>query len=150
MNKNKSIQQIQLIFFAIIIMLALFALFAFYYNTSVGAISSFSVSAQNNLKSLNILLALVGIPASYMFHKRKVSHIDKEQPMDRKIMQYKTAFFIKMITLEGLSLISILIYMVTGQINQLMIFGLLYLFMLINFPQKSAIYKDLEASNNED
>ncbi len=150
MNKNKTIQQIQMIFVAIIVMLALFALFAYYYNTKFGAISTFSVSAQNNLKSLNILLALVGIPASYMFHKRKVSHIDREQPMDRKIMQYKTAFFIKMVTLEGLSLISILIYMITGQINQLMIFGILYLFMLINYPQKRAIYRDLELKTNEE
>nr|WP_321453348.1 hypothetical protein [uncultured Carboxylicivirga sp.] len=147
MESKKTIKQIQLIYFAIALLLAMFAAFAFYFVTSVGKVSGFSVSMENNLKSLNILLALVGIPASYMFHKRKISHINPDQPYERKILQYRTAFFIKMTTLEGLSLISILIYLTTGEINQLMIFGLLYLFLLLNYPSVNAINKDLEGNN---
>ena len=149
MGSNKSIRQIQLIYFAIVVMLAFFAGFAFYFVSSVGKVSGFDFGMETNLKSLNILLALVGIPASYMFHKRKVSHIDPDLPYERKIMQYRTAFFIKMTTLEGLSLISILIYLTTGEINQLIVFGLLYLFILLNYPSVKAINKDLENNNND-
>lgn len=149
MSTDKTIRQIQLIYFAIIIVLAFFAAFAFYYIHIVGKVSAFTMVGENNLKALNIILALAGIPASYMFHKRRVSHIDKEQALDRKIMQFRTAFLIKMATLEGLSLISVMIYLITGEINQLMVFGLLYLFILLNFPLKSAILRDLEPDNNE-
>ncbi len=148
MKKDKTIRQIQLIYFAIILLLALFAGLAFYYIQLIGKVGGYSVEVENNLKALNIILALAGMPASYMFHKRKVSHIDKTQSMDKKLIQFRTAFLIKMATLEGISLISVLIYLMTGEINQLMVFGLLYLFILLNFPSVSGIKRDLELNDN--
>ncbi|MCU4164234.1 hypothetical protein [Carboxylicivirga caseinilyticus] len=149
MESNKTIRQIQIIYFAIVIVLAAFAGFAFYFVFAIGKVSSFDLQMENNLKSLNVILALVGIPSSYMFFKRKVSHIDRNMSFDRKVIQYRTAFFIKMTTLEGLSLISILIYLSTGEINQLIVFGLLYLFMLLNYPSVNSIKKDLEEIDND-
>lgn len=149
MEINKTYKQIQLIYFVVVVVLASLAAFTFYYVHVMGKVGGYDIGVENNLKSLNILLALVGIPASYMFHKRKVNHIEKTLPVNKKLIQFRTAFFVKIATLEGLALISVMIYLLTGEINQLMVFGLLYLFLLLNFPSTKTINRDLEINDND-
>lgn len=148
MQNNSSFKQIRLIYFIIVILLAMFAAFSFHYVYTNGSAYVFERSLENNLKSLSIVLALIGIPASYIFHKRMISRIDKSLSMEKKLIRYRISFFIKVATLEGISLISLLIYMSTGHINQLIIFGLIYLFLLLNYPSKSTIERELENENN--
>ncbi len=150
MQKNSTYKQIKLIYFVIVITLAIFAAFSFYYILTIGKVSTFETANENNMKSLSIVLALIGIPASYMFHKRKVSRINQSLSIESKLMHYKSAYFIKIATLEGLSLISLLIYLSTGHINQLIIFGLIYLFLLLNYPSQSTIQRELENNDKND
>ncbi len=149
MTANKTIKQIRLIYFIVSIMLGTFALLSFIYVAQVGQVYQLDPSTENNLKSLIIILALAGIPACYMFHKRKVSHINQELSIDKKLLQYRSSYFIKIVTLEGISLLCLLLYLMTGNINQLMIFGLVYLFLLLNYPGKSTIQSELKINLDE-
>jgi len=149
MIANKTLKQIKLIYFIVAIVLALFAVFTYVFITTYGRVYELDANAENNLKSLIIILALAGIPASYMFHKRKVSHLANELQADKKLQQYRMAFFIKIMTLEGLSLLSLLSYLMTGSLNQLLIFGLIYLFLLLNYPNTNSILSDLNIDQSE-
>ncbi|TRX70895.1 hypothetical protein [Carboxylicivirga sp. M1479] len=149
MNAHKSLKQIKLLYFIITILLAIFALISFMYITKVGAVYSLEANAESNLKSLIVILALVGIPASYMFQNRKVKHLDENMDAARKLQQYRMAFFIKIMTLEGISLLSLLGYLMTGNINQLMIFGLVYLFLLLNYPRRKSVLEELNIQESE-
>lgn len=149
MSSQKTIKQIRLIYFIVSILLAVFAALAFVFITINGRVYPMDLAAESNLKSLIIVLALAGIPASYMFHNRKVKHINPDLGAEAKLQQYRMAYFIKIMTLEGISLLSLLGYLMTGSLNQLMIFGLVYLFLLLNYPRKTSILEELTIDPNE-
>lgn len=149
MSPKKTLKQIKLIYFIVTIMLAIFAAFTYVYITINGHVYQLDANAENNLKSLIIVLALAGIPASYMFQRRKISQLSEELPAAKKLHQYRLAYFIKIMTLEGLSLLSLLGYLMTGNLNQLMIFGLIYLFLVLNFPKTSTILTELNIDKSE-
>ncbi len=149
MSPKKSLKQVKLIYFIVTAMLAIFAVLTYAYITLNGQVYELDTNAENNLRSLIIILALAGIPASYMFQKRKVSHLPGEWSADKKLQQYRLAFFIKIMTLEGLSLLSLLSYLMTGNLNQLMVFGLIYLFLVLNYPKTSTILNELNINQSE-
>ncbi len=149
MSSKKILKQIRLIYFIVTVLLAIFAALAFAFIAVNGQVYQMDAVAENNLKSLIIILALAGIPASYMFHNRKVKHINTELEASKKLSQYRMSYFIKIMTLEGISLLSLLGYLMTGNLNQLMIFGLVYLFLLLNYPKKSSIFEELNINHNE-
>lgn len=140
---KNTFKQIQLFYFIIIVMLAIFASVAYILVSGNGQIYNLPPATESNIKSLIIILTLAGVPASYMFHKRKVTHIDADLPSERKIQQYRNSFFIKISTLEGLSFISLLMYLVTSNTDMFLIFSLIYIFILLNFPKKSTILSEL-------
>lgn len=149
MSSQKTLKQIRLIYFIVTILLAVFAALSFVFITINGRVYPMEATAESNLKSLIIILALAGIPASYMFHSRKVKHIDPELDADKKLQQYRMAYFIKIMTLEGISLLSLLGYLMTASLNQLMIFGLVYLFLVLNYPSKKSIFEELNINQSE-
>ena len=149
MSSVKTLKQIKLIYFIVTVVLAVFAAFTFAYITVNGRVYELDAATENNLKSLIIILALAGIPASYMFQKRKISRLPNELPAEKKLHQYRMAFFIKIMTLEGLSLLSLLGYLITGNLNQLLIFGLIYLFLILNYPKTSAVLSELNIDQTE-
>lgn len=149
MSSQKILKQIRLIYFIVTILLAIFAALSFLFIATNGRVFPMDLAAESNLKSLIIIIALAGIPASYMFHNRKVKHIAPELDAIKKLIQYRMSYFIKIATLEGISLVSLLGYLMTGNLNQFMIFGLVYLFLILNYPTKSSIFSELNIDPNE-
>ncbi|MCT4587996.1 MAG: hypothetical protein N4A71_09255 [Carboxylicivirga sp.] len=149
MTPQKALKQIRLIYFIVTILLALFAIFSFVFITVNGQVYQLDQAGEQNLKSLIIILALAGIPASYMFHNRKVKHINSELSTMQKLSQYRMAYFVKVMTLEGISLLSLLGYLIIGDVNQIMVFGLVYLFLVLNFPKKSNILEELNIDQTD-
>ncbi|WP_289053043.1 hypothetical protein [Carboxylicivirga marina] len=149
MTSKKALKQIKLIYFVVTSLLAVFAILSFAFVSLNGAVYVLEATDENNLKSLIIILALAGIPASYMFHSRKIKQINKELTTNQKLIQYRMSFFIKIVTLEGISLLSLLSYLIIGSINQLLIFGLVYIVLALNYPRKSNIFDELEITEPE-
>ncbi|WP_234408418.1 hypothetical protein [Marinilabilia salmonicolor] len=102
---EKSIKQIKIIFWALLIIMLIMAAMAFYVTRQTGPLMDWTLSQKENLKSIILILALGGIPASYIFHSKKVKHIDPELPMAQKVNQFKISYLIKIITLEALSVL---------------------------------------------
>ncbi|WP_010664533.1 hypothetical protein [Marinilabilia salmonicolor] len=141
---EKSIKQIKIIFWALLIIMLIMAAMAFYVTRQTGPLMDWTLSQKENLKSIILILALGGIPASYIFHSKKVKHIDPELPMAQKVNQFKISYLIKIITLEALSVLGILSYMITADNTFLYIFALLFVAYLINRPTKNGITEEIE------
>lgn len=147
---NKSIKQVKIIFWALLIIMLIMAAMALYITRQMGPIMDWSLSQKENLKSIILILALGGIPASYIFHSKKVKHINPELPMAQKVNQFKISYLIKIITLEALSVLGIISYMITADNTFLYIFALLLVAYIINRPTKHGITEEIEPFTPEE
>jgi hypothetical protein len=149
METDKTIRQIILIFWVLLGAMLAMLVIALMVVHNIGPVIEWTVSQKENLKSIILILALAGIPASYMFHGKKVKHIDQELPVHLKINQYRNSFFIKLVTLESLSVLGLIGFIFTADNTFLYVFSLLFLAYLINRPTKNNILAEIEPEENE-
>lgn len=147
---DKSVNQIKIIFWTLFGLMALMLLMAVFIIKNTGPLMDWSLSQRENLKSVILILSLGGIPASYFFHSKKIKHLNPDLPLQLKINQYKTSFLIKIITIEALSVLGILSYMLTADNTFLYIFALLLLAYLINRPTQNGIIEEIESNNPDE
>jgi hypothetical protein len=150
METDKIIGQIKAIFWAILGAMGIILIVALVTVKNIGSVIDWTLTQKENLKSIILLLALGGIPASYFFHSKKVKHINPDLPVEKKLTQYKTSFFIKIVTLEALSILGLLAYMLTADNTFLYIFALLFLAYILNRPTKHNILNEIEPEEIEE
>jgi hypothetical protein len=147
MQKNKNITQIQYLYWGIFAVLILLALTASAIVTKNGALVVWTLQDIETLKSVIILLALGGIPAGFIFHTKKIKKIEPSLPIEQKLNQYRSSFFIKIVTFEGLGILSLIGYLVSADKTFLMIFGLLFVAYLLNIPVEHKILDEIGHDN---
>jgi len=143
MEKEKKFRQIITIFWllfgALIIMFGL----ALWVVENNGPIIEWNLTQKENVKSVILILALAGIPASHFFHSKKTRLIDPEIPFHEKLTRYKNSFFIKIVTIKALAVLGLLGYMASADTTFLYVFALLFVAFLINRPGKNSITREL-------
>ncbi|MGQ1890278.1 hypothetical protein ACT29H_07525 [Thermophagus sp. OGC60D27] len=154
MEANKILKQIKIIFWSILSGLIFLLLTSLIVVNKIGPAADWSLAFKENFKAVILLLSLVGIPASYFFHSQKVKHINAELPFDKQLLQFKTSFFIKLVTIESLAFLGLIGYMLTADFTFIYVFALLFLAYLINRPSRYSIIKEinpeqLDQDNNE-
>ncbi|NPA35343.1 MAG: hypothetical protein GXO47_00685 [Chlorobi bacterium] len=142
-------QQIKILYMVIFAGLVMFGVAAYYFVTSKGNISLIDQSTQATVQTLLIILVFVGIPVSYMFHKKNTSHIDPELSLTDKLLRFRKSLFIKLITLEGLAMFSLIGYIVSGTESDLYIYLIILVVFMINYPGKQTIKQELNLDDNE-
>jgi hypothetical protein len=148
-NASKQFKQIKVIFFAVLVGLLLFFMAAVALVKTSGVVIPVVPSQMQSLESLIIILALGGIPAGHYFHKRKVEHINPNHPPIRKLSVYRVSYFIKLATLEGLGLISLLAYMMSARNSFLLIFCIFIVTIIINYPSRQRVADELQTTEEE-
>lgn len=149
MQSEKIIRQIRLLFWGILLAMVAMFFIAFFAVKNIGPVIDWTLTQKENLKSVILILALAGIPASYIFHSKKIRHINVELPFEEKLKQFRSSFFIKIVTLEALSILGLIGYMLTADNTFLYVFALLFLAYLINRPTKNSISSEIEPEENE-
>ncbi len=143
-KKEKTIRQIITIFWALLgAMIIMFGI-ALWFVKDAGPVLEWNLTQRENLKSIILVLALAGIPASHFFHSRKTRHIDADLPFHEKLILYKNSFFVKIATMEALAVLGLLGYLVSADTTFLYVFALLFLAFLINRPGRNSITRELE------
>lgn len=143
-KKEKTIRQIITIFWALFgAMIIMFGV-ALWVVKDAGPVLEWNLTQQENLKSIILVLALAGIPASHFFHSRKTRHIDADLSFHEKLILYKNSFFVKIATMEALAVLGLLGYLVSADTTFLYVFALLLLAFLINRPGRNSITRELE------
>lgn len=143
-KKEKTFSQIISTFWGLFgAMIVMFGI-ALWIVKDAGPVIEWNLTQRENLKSIILILALAGIPASHFFHSRKTRLIDPESSVYEKLIQYKNSFFVKIATMEALAVLGLLGYMVSADTTFLYVFALLLLAFLINRPGRNSIMRELE------
>jgi len=149
MNPKTVYNQIQLLYIAILIGLLIFGVAAYYFVAGTDNMMLIDPSTERTVYSILILLVFIGIPVSYIFHKKSSSHINPELSISEKLVKYRKSLFIKLITIEGLAMFSLIGYIVAGTKTYLYIYLILVVVYLISYPGKSTIRQEMQLDDEE-
>ncbi|WP_462317448.1 hypothetical protein [Marinilabilia sp.] len=149
MQTEKIIRQIRILFWAILSAMAVMLLIALFIVQNIGPVIEWTITQKENFKSVILILALGGVPASYFFHSKKIKHLNTELPFEEKLKQFKNSFFIKIVTLEALSILGLIGYMLTADNTFLYVFALLFIAYLINRPTRNNIISEIEPEETD-
>jgi hypothetical protein len=147
MTTNKILRQIKFLFWAILAAMLLMMIIALLVVKKMGPVIDWSITQKENFKAMILILSLGGIPASYFFHSKKIQHLNQALSFDEKLIQFKTSFFIKIVTLEALAILGLIGYMLTADNTFMYVFALLFLAYLINRPTFHSISQEIEPEN---
>ncbi len=137
-------KQMRWIYWIIFVFLVLFASTTVLVAPMFVGVLEWTASEIETFKTIIILLALAGIPAAFILHSKKVKRISSTLPFHDQIRQYKAGFFIKIITIEALAVLTLIGYLVTFQNTFLYMFALLFVAYLLTIPISSKISEELE------
>jgi len=149
MKPETIFKQIQILYYVILFGLAVFGLAAYYFVYKTGSVMLIEPSLEQTIYTILIILVFVGIPVSYVFHKKSVAHIDPELSLIDKLVKYRKVLFIKLVTLEGLAMFSIIGYIVAGTKPYLLMYIILVIVYLISYPGKKNISEELQLENGQ-
>jgi hypothetical protein len=143
--QNGFLKTISIIYFALIAGQLMFIVVAF-----------FSVSdnpPQNqDYDNFNIVVPIIvgsGLFLSNLIFKQLISKIKDNFTFQKKIEAYRSALIIKYALLEGPSIFSTAIFLISGNFMFLAFSAVMILAFLINFPSRNKAVQDLNLSSAE-
>ncbi len=148
MNGSIYIKQIVAIFWIILVALVIMFTVTVYFSITYGPMLGLPKNNAETLKSIIVILALIGVPAGYSFHKRRLKKIPGELPLIEKLKIYRNSFFIKIVFVEALAILTLTGYLITSDNVFLLIFGLFFMVYLLNTPNKEKITSEIELNRN--
>lgn len=140
---------LNLIYLIILGSMSAAAILAVYFVFKAGALSIYEFDEQNIIKSVIIIALLVGIPVGHIFYQKKMKHINVDLNLGKKINMFKTAFIIRIAMLEGIGLLTLIGYLITGDKSFLYMFAVVFILFIIHAPTRQRIISDLELSDEE-
>jgi len=149
MKPENIFKQIQILYYVILFGLFVFGVSAYYFVLKSGNIMLIDASLERTIYPILIIMVFIGIPVSYVFHKKSVSHIDPEWSLGDKLVKYRKILFIKLVTLEGLAMFSLIGYIVAGTRPYLFMYLILLVVYLISYPGKKSISEELQLEGGE-
>jgi hypothetical protein len=149
MRPETIFKQIQILYYVILFGLFVFGSAAYYFVLKTGGVMLIDPSMERTIYTILIILVFVGIPVSYVFHKKSVAHIDPELSLSDKLVKYRKVLFIKLVTLEGLAMFSLIGYIVAGKISYLLMYIILVVVYLISYPGKKNISEELQLEEGQ-
>jgi uncharacterized membrane protein YbjE (DUF340 family) len=150
MQHTPHLKQIQTIYWVIFVALIFMFGISIFVLAKFGSVWDFSINDRETFKSVIVILALFGMPAGYAFHKKRMSHLPADLPLEEKLRVFKTSFFIKIVTLEALAITALTGYLFSADVVFLFIFGLLFIAYLLNIPTRLGVLSELESNKEND
>jgi len=137
----------QIVHIAFIIGLVFFALISFFLQLQGFG----SLGQEFNRASVFIVpvIAICGIIASKLTFKRKLNDCIGKTSLKDKLTEYRSALIIKFAIIEVATFITILSYLLTGDLILLAIVGFLIIVFATYRPSKEKLFLDLELSQPE-
>ena len=144
MNPSNYFNQIKILYWSILVALLFLLMLGVWAVGHLGGIWTIPAADKETFKTILILLSLMAIPAGYKFHQKRISHLNPELSLIDKLKNYRTSFFINIVSLEALAIIALTGYLFTADYVFLIIFGLLFVAFAINMPSKKRIEQELD------
>jgi hypothetical protein len=142
--KDKSVQSLKLIYWAIFAAMVVFTLVAVVLAPRFAGVAALELHQIETLKSVIIILALAGIPSGFIFHTRKVRRIPANLDWAGKMRLYRNSFIFKIALLESLAILSLIGFLLSVNMSFLYITLLLLVAYLLNIPTREKIVLELD------
>lgn len=134
----------RIVHIAFVIGLAFFALVSFLMQ-----LNGFGTIGENvNKFAVYIIpiIALIGLISSTLLFKRKLNECKTKQNLKEKLTEYRSALILKFGIIEGTTFITLISYLLTGELIVLAVAGILIIAFITYFPTKGKLINDLELS----
>ena len=95
------------------------------------------------------LFVLNGFVTGNIIYKNRLKKIKKFNSLTSKMTEYRGAIIIRMALLEGASLFSIVIYLITADIAFIAMAGIVVLYFLLLKPSREKVILELELNSTE-
>ncbi|WP_088653317.1 hypothetical protein [Geofilum rhodophaeum] len=141
---KKSLRSLQIIYWAIFVGLAGFAIVAVGLGPEFASGGVLDAGQIELLKSVIILLALAGIPSGFVFHNRKVRRIPHEWSWPEKMRVYRNSFLFKVAVLDSLGFLALIGFLLSANTAFLYIWALILVAFLLNVPTYSKVLLELD------
>lgn len=138
-----------------IIYLVTFASFATYIVTSTIFVSKAGTLLQPDQQDIYmittvLILILIGhAPISYLWPEKLIKNIDPALTLPGKLVAYRTAMFIRYMTMNSAGLLISITFMATGNTNQMYLQAIVLLFFLLYKPSPYKIAADLDLNEGD-
>lgn len=96
-----------------------------------------------------ILLAVVTIPASFILFRKRLSDIDPEEELGKKLEKYRAALILRMALCNVPAFFAIIAYFITNNRSFLWMIILLISNFLLIYPAKDKIINQLQLNSAE-
>jgi hypothetical protein len=150
MKEYREFKGILAIFFTITGGLCLLFLGAILIVNLHGALIVFNPNQLQYFESIIIMLSLIGIPGGHYLHKKRLEHLHSNMSITERLLTYKTSYFIKLIVLQCIGLITLMGYTMSGNGTFLVIFAILLITLLINYPSESRVFEEIHLDQDDE
>lgn len=142
-------KSIKIIYFALLAGQLIFLFITLYLNLEL----SFSQESSDILWDIFLIIALTlalnGFVTGQLIYKNRLKKIKKYTELKTKMGEYKGAFLIRLAMLEGATLFSIVIYLITANLMFIGIAGIVIIYFVYLNPTRDKISFDLELNSTE-
>ena len=151
MNKNEYInsksvlRSIRVIYFALILGLLSFLSVTFLISQDF----RFAFDKNDPVLFANLILFISAIPLGYLVPQSIWKRIEKDLPLQDKLLKYQTGFLIRLATCEGVGLFSIVGFLISNNLFYLVLTGIILLIIFYYFPSLGKLELQLDLSYTE-
>jgi hypothetical protein len=143
--QNSFLKTMRIIFFALLAGQIIFMAVAFFTVNN-----NPPQSQSDDLFNIIVPVAIgLGLFMSSLLFKQMLAKIKKDDSIEQKLEAYRSALIIRYALLEGPSIFSTVVYLLSGNIIFLAFSGVMILAFLINMPSRDKATQDLNLSSIE-
>lgn len=147
MTTKSYFSQLTILFFALVAGQLLFVGVAFFLNQQ-GSIEPLP-ELEDIMKIIVPLAAVAAVGGSTFLGRGLLAQIPKDSGLKKKLNQYRSAFIVKMAMHEGVSLLAIVTYMLTGQVLFLAVSGVIIALQMMMTPKPERTIEELGLTGEE-
>ncbi|MBU2996155.1 hypothetical protein KO500_06905 [Cellulophaga baltica] len=146
MDKRKLIPTLKIIHIALVLGLVILGAISYFYG--VGFVTNFEVTGDIFIYLVPIFAILGYFGSIYLFRKT-VTAINKNDSLNKKLIQYQKALIVKFACIEAPAILALLIFMRNGYVLYFNIAVCLVIYLAIQTPTRDKLVKNLQLKPKE-
>lgn len=149
MTPKKILTSINLIYFALILVMAGFAVFVFVWIYTGQEMAPVEAEFESLLRILVIAIVPVGMGIGYVAFKAGLKGVTSDMPLPSKLQRYQNAILIRCAGFEMPGMFASVVAFITGNESFLLFTAVMVVLFLLFRPTVNSISNDLQLSTRE-
>lgn len=149
MTPKKTLNTINLIYFALIFVMAGFAVFVYVWIFTGQEMAPVDAAFESLLRILVIAMVPVGMGIGYVTFKASLKGITPDMPLSGKLQRYQQAVLVRCAGFEMPGMFASVVALITGNVSFLLFTAVIVVLFLLFRPTVNSITNDLQLSSRE-